>query len=503
MFREYYTELINNLMLAYCMSEALLDKDGNVYDWKYLDINKTFEEYVGVKKEDVIGHTIMELFPNSENHWIEAVDKAKKEGGTIRIDARHEDTKKDYHVHYYFVKENIFITLFIDVTEQREKFRKLQINEDRYRKLIESQNALIVRINNEGLLTLVNEAYCNKFGKKREEILGTNFAPRIHPEDLEKTKETMRNLFSPPYKSNMVQRAWTPNGWKSISWEDQVIRDEQGNIIEIQAIGYDITDTIESHIELEKSNQDLEDFAYVASHDLQEPLRKITAFENLLSENIEESNDYINDESKLYLKKISEAAFRMKNLIEDLLEYSRVSRNKDPFVFVNIKDILHDLLKNELEERIKESVPIININWDDFNYTKCDPTQIKQLFQNILSNSMKFKDEDRELIIGISCRKLEKDRGCMLSFEDNGIGFDQKYAKEVFLSFQKLHSKDKYPGSGIGLAICKRIIERHKWKISASSEEGIGTMFSIIYPGENGGSKDGIGTEQKGDINSG
>jgi len=503
MFRKYYNELIQNLMAAYCMCEAIYDEHGNVCDWKYLDINRMFEEYVGISKEEIIGNTLMGLFPQSEKHWIDAVDKAHKTNKVVRLENRHEPTDKNYLVHYRFIDHDIFVTLFIDITDQKEKLRQLQISEDRYKKLIESQNALIVRINNEGLLTLVNEAYCSKFGKKRNEILGTSFAPRIHPEDLEKTKETMRNLFTSPYKSNMVQRAWTPNGWKSISWEDQVIRDERGNIIEIQAIGYDITETIESHTELEKSNQDLEDFAYVASHDLQEPLRKITAFENLLSENIKESNDYINDESKLYLKKISEAAFRMKDLIEDLLKYSRVSRNKDPFVFVNIKDILHDLLKNELEERIKESVPIININWDNFNYTKCDPTQIKQLFQNILSNSMKFKDEDRELIIGISCRKLEKDRGCMLSFEDNGIGFDQKYAKEVFLSFQKLHSKDKYPGSGIGLAICKRIIERHKWKISASSEEGIGTMFSIIYPGENGGSKDGIGTEQKGDINSG
>lgn len=483
--KQYYEDLIDNMICGYALHKAIYDDNGDFCSYRYVDVNKKYEDLLNISKKEVIGKTIFEVFPNTDRHWIDIFARVVKNKISITYENYHTDSDKYFLTHAWSPKKGYFSCTFFDITENKEQFNELKKSEERYLELIESQNALIVRIDKDGKLTLVNDSYCKEFGKKREDIIGTDFAPKIHPDDIEETKETMKILMAPPYRSRMKQRAWTPSGWKWISWEDQVIFDKMGQLNEIQAIGYDITEIIKVHDDLERSNKDLENFAHIASHDLQEPLRKITAFENLLSENIVESKGFVNEESKLYLKKINEAAFRMKGLIEDLLSYSRISRKENDFTTEHTKAMLDDLLENELEERIKTINPEININI--LNCTMdCDPIQIKQLFQNLISNSMKFRDKNKKLVIGISAEKLENNKQCKLTFRDNGIGFDQKYEDDIFRSFQKLHSKDEYPGSGIGLAICKRIVERHGWKISALSKEGEGAEFSIIYPISNG-----------------
>jgi len=240
----------------------------------------------------------------------------------------------------------------------------------------------------------------------------------------------------------------------------------------------------EKIIELNRSNHDLEQFAYIASHDLQEPLRKIRNFSDLLEKNI-------HDEEKAgkYLHKIDQASSRMLNLIKDVLNYSRLSRSENVFVNTNLNEILNSV-KIDMELLIEDKRAAVRTS--DLPVINGVPQQLYQLFYNIISNSLKFSTE--KPVITISHRMLasgdihrypdlhENTRYVALSFRDNGIGFDQKYAKQIFTIFKRLNSRDTYDGTGIGLALCKKIIDNHHGLIEAYSKQGEGTEFVVVLP---------------------
>lgn len=225
--------------------------------------------------------------------------------------------------------------------------------------------------------------------------------------------------------------------------------------------------------ELKRSNRELQDFAFVASHDLQEPLRKIRAFGDRLKsrygEQLGEGSDYI--------QRMQNAAVRMSNLIDDLLTFSRVTTRAKPFVDVNLDEVLEEVLDN-LSIRIEETGAVIEK--DSLPVVKGDAPQIKQLLQNILSNALKFMPADVIPQIHIRCEQT--DSHYCLRIEDNGIGFDNQYMEKIFTPFQRLHGKDEYQGTGIGLAICRRIVERHGGEICAESEPGAGATFIVKMP---------------------
>ncbi|MDB5166201.1 MAG: domain S-box protein [Candidatus Saccharibacteria bacterium] len=229
---------------------------------------------------------------------------------------------------------------------------------------------------------------------------------------------------------------------------------------------------------LERSNQELQDFAYVASHDLQEPLRKIQAFSNLL---VDEYGETLGDGSD-YLERMRSAASRMSVLIEDLLEFSRVTTKAKPHEQVDLNQIVADVI-NDLEIRIKDTGGIIES--DDLPTIVADPLQMRQLFQNLLANALKFHKPDVAPIVKIHAVAQHKNDtidAYTLTVSDNGIGFDDKYASKVFAVFQRLHGRDNYEGTGIGLAVCRKIVERHGGSITATSQPEQGATFTIKLP---------------------
>ncbi len=233
---------------------------------------------------------------------------------------------------------------------------------------------------------------------------------------------------------------------------------------------------------LKRSNRELQDFAYIASHDLQEPLRKVMAFGDRLKSKFgtelgEQGNDYLN--------RMHNAATRMRALIDDLLAYSRVATKAKPFVPVELNTVIKNIL-SDLEVRIKESGARVEV--DDLPAIEADKMQMRQLFQNLISNALKFHKVDSPPQIKISVVKekgghqyIGRDYYCIL-VQDNGIGFEEKYHDKIFSPFQRLHGRTEYEGSGMGLAICKKIVERHGGRISASSEPGKGSVFKVCLP---------------------
>ena len=227
--------------------------------------------------------------------------------------------------------------------------------------------------------------------------------------------------------------------------------------------------------DLERSNKDLEQFAYVASHDLQEPLRMVSSYTQLLAERYQGQLD---EKAQKFIGYAVDGATRMQTLINDLLQYSRVGTRGKSMELTDTHDLLGQAIKN-LTVMIDESRAFISN--DELPVVRIDAGQFIQVFQNLINNSIKFRGEDIPRI-HVSAKDCEQ--GWIFSFEDNGIGIDQKYADRVFVIFQRLQGRQGYPGNGIGLAICKKIVERHNGRIWFESEPGKGTTFFFTIPKE-------------------
>lgn len=243
---------------------------------------------------------------------------------------------------------------------------------------------------------------------------------------------------------------------------------------------------LENIDQLEAKNKELDTFAYMASHDLQEPLRKIRIFSDRVSSKYGHELD---GESKVYIDKIQAACARMQNLINDIFTLSKISTTKEAMTVTNMNELLEEVIA-EMDIMIHESNAKIII--DKLPELQVNKSLVKRLFQNLISNSIKYAQKNVPPIVKISAKmesiqlgnKTISTRFCRIYLQDNGIGFDQQYAEQIFAMFKRLHANTEYEGTGIGLAICKRIVEEHEGFISAKSEIGVGTTFTISLPVE-------------------
>jgi len=302
------------------------------------------------------------------------------------------------------------------------------------------------------------------------------------------TYHDIQRALSGEYVHNDVVKSRIVNGY----FENYFIPLRQDEVIYgVLILGHEITNIMEANEKLKvlneqliKSNQDLEQFAYVASHDLQEPLRKIQTFAQLADRELKED-----DEPKKYLEKITGSARRMAELIQAVLNYSRLSKKSEEFESVDLNKVL-DSIETDLELLIAEKEAIIQSG--SLPEIEGINLQLSQLFFNLIGNSLKFSV--KKPVISIRCRMLtgkeitrhnvpgQREEFVELVFADNGVGFEQQYAERIFTIFQRLHDRQSYSGTGIGLALCKKIVENHNGFISAESEPGEGAAFYIYLP---------------------
>ncbi len=357
----------------------------------------------------------------------------------------------------------------------------------------------------EALLGYTPEEYLSE-PKIWERLLYPDDRERVLAEEA-RTKET-----GEPF--GVQYRIFTRTG--DVAWirdETILVRDEEGRSLFRQGVMYDITDQkraeeevrrlneglerrvaertaqLEAYAEkLQRSNRELQDFAYIASHDLQEPLRKVLTFGDRLKAKYGEA---LGEQGRDYVERMEGAAARMRDLVDDLLTLSRVTTEARPFAPVDLTEVAREAV-SDLEARIEEVGGHVEVH--ELPTIEADRLQMRQLLQNLIGNALKFHKRSGEApVVKVRPEISEERRGardagsarnelCRITVEDNGIGFDEEHLERIFMPFQRLHGRDVYEGTGMGLAICRKVVERHGGKITAEGAPGRGATFTVTLP---------------------
>jgi PAS domain S-box-containing protein len=345
-----------------------------------------------------------------------------------------------------------------------------------------NESAIVAITDRAGNITHVNEQFCRISKYSRDELIGKNHR-------IINSGHHSRDFFVDMWKTISHGQVWEGeirNRAKdgTYYWVNTSIvpfLDENQKPYQYVSIRYEITQrkAAEESLKvyaarLESSNRELQDFASVAAHDLQEPLRKIEAFGDRLKTRFAES---LGADGRDYLERMTSSAARMRRLIEDLLAFSRVTTRAKPFEPTDLAAVAREVV-SDLEVRIEQVKGRVELG--TLPTIDADSLQMRQLLQNLIANALKFHRDDEPPVVRVEAKVNGGD--CVLTVRDNGIGFDEKYLDRIFTIFQRLHGRQAYEGTGVGLAICRRIAERHSGCITAKSALGRGATFVVTLP---------------------
>ena len=371
-------------------------------------------------------------------------------------------------------------TFNIMTSDLQTSRNNLQSAKDYIDNIIKSLIDTLIVTDSDGTIKMINKSALELLGYNRDEIIGEKLSIIFPEQDLPKDERLIDTYIRKKYVSKAEVRYQTKNGEIiPVSISSSVIKDINDEIDGVVFVAQDISDYKRAELlarsseALERSNKELEQFAYVASHDLQEPLRMISSYVQLLKRRYA---DNLDSDANEFIDFAVDGAERMKILIKDLLAFSRIGTKGEEFKITSTQTILEEIISN-LEISIKENNVVITI--DPLPDLVVDRTQIMQLFQNLISNAIKYRgDKSPKIQIEVQDKYSE----WLFSFKDNGIGLEPKYADKIFVIFQRLHGKGEYSGTGIGLSIAKRIVERHGGQIWVESEPGKGSTFKFTIP---------------------
>ena len=479
-----------------------------IYSKKYLEIFG-YKDYVQLAHTEIIKHS----HPDDLGIRMNAFEKAKQTG-VLYYQARL--IWNDNSVHWmegkgrmFFDKNNQPLRVMgtiRDITAEKKHSVELEESEQKFRLLADSMAQQVWTADIQGNLNYYNKSVFDYSGLTLEQINKDSWIQIFHPDDREgniqqwvKAISTGENfLFEHRFRRHDGEYRWQLS--RAVPQKDEHgniqmwvgtstdIQDQKNFLIELERQVQERTKELaQNNIELEKTNKELEAFAYISSHDLQEPLRKIQTFATRL---LDKEYHNLSENGKDHFKRMQNAAERMQTLINDLLAYSRTNTSEREYEKTDLNKMIEEVKEDMKEELLQQNATLEATQLSEINII---PFQFRQLLHNLISNSLKFSSPERAPNIKIKSKigkgiefknhKLSDNTTyCHISISDNGIGFEQHYSEKIFQLFQRLHGKSEYNGTGIGLAIVKKIVENHNGIITANSQLNKGATFDIYLP---------------------
>ncbi|MCF7920831.1 MAG: PAS domain S-box protein [Candidatus Cloacimonetes bacterium] len=453
-------------------------------DGYFKRINPAWENLLGYTKEEILATPFLDFnHPDDIEPTMREVEKLSQGAKTINFTNRYRCKDGSYKwLNWTSVPVGeVLYAAATDITEAKEQEERYRLERNFSDTAINSLPGVFYLLDKQGYFKRWNDNFTRISGFSSEEMSGMNALDVFPEEEREKVGREIGKVFAEGY-SKVEANLKTRQG-NLIPFYFTGYRFEINDQVFLIGTGIDITELKEAEeanqkmlAELARSNNDLEQFAYVASHDLQEPLRKMSSFTGLLEQRYK---DVLDEKGLKYMFYITDGASRMQGLINGLLQFSRVSTRGKDFLPVDMNWILRSALDN-LSLVIKEKQAMIDIG--KMPVVNADSSQIVSLMQNLIGNALKFCQEDVPLI-KVSCEDRVDD--WLFSVKDNGIGISSEFSEKVFVIFQRLQTSADYPGTGIGLAVCRKIVERHGGVIWFDSEPGNGTTFFFTIPKNN------------------
>ncbi len=513
-----YRNLFSSMSEGFVLHELICDAEGRPCDCRILEVNPAYERLTGLRGADLIGRTMLEVMPETEPMWIERFGRVALTGEPDHFDGENRVLGRWYEVYVSRTETGRFAVVFLNVTERKKAEEALRRSNGRINLLAETASELL---KSDSPLTIINslcqrvlafldcQAFFNFLVDENKGRLHLNACGGISEEDARKIEwldygmavcgcvardgcrivvediaasqdprvDLVKGFGMAAYACHPLMVGKRLLGTLSFGTRTRAHFEEE-ELSLMMAVTDQVAIAIESQRaeealrlaaeDLARSNRDLEQFAYVASHDLQEPLRAVSGYTQLLQNRYP---DQLDEKGRQYIAGAADGAIRMQTLIHDLLAFSRVSTQGKSFEPTDLNVVLTKALEN-LAVTLREASPKVTSGL--LPTVRVDPTQIAQLFQNLIGNAIKFRN-NRPLEIDISARR--ETAQWVLSVRDNGIGIEPQYFERIFQIFQRLHTRLAYPGTGIGLAVCKRIVERHGGKIWVESQPGAGSTF--------------------------
>lgn len=487
--------ILNTSLNGILVVEAIQNSQQEVIDFRYVFANEAARGQASVLKNMNIGMTMkgvlaepdfLSILPVCKVVWIT--------GQPYQGERYYSDTNEWFNTHFARLDDKRLVITFSNITTFKQSVFKHQQEADLFQSILGSTtNPVVVGKPVYGpsdeiidfQVVLYNPAAKDAwlFGPSlRVDATATDLLPQSERTIL---ISFCRNAFQTGETQRFQYRYPNTDRWFSLA----VQRFNQGVILNAT----DVTEERQQQTilrqmnrDLQQSNENLQQFAYIASHDLQEPLRKIHSFGNLLHTQFSKQ---LGPAGADIIQRMQAASGRMTTLIRDLLTYSRLTTHREPFKPVSLGRLIDEVI-DDINPLIQDGQAITEC--DELPTVPGDTTQLRQLFQNLIVNAITFRHPERPAHIRIQCRTLEsheipqgfpiQNKYAEISVKDNGIGFDERYTERIFQMFQRLHGRNQYSGTGVGLAICKRVVENHHGLIIANSVPGNGAIFKVILP---------------------
>lgn len=478
------SQRINNILESITDGFFTVNKDWIVTYW-----NKEAEKMLQMPREIIIGKNLWEVYEEAKPlKFYQEYNRALEEKVAVHFEEFYPPANTWFEVSVYPSEEGL-TAYFKDVTERRNNQNEIRIAKERYDAVAKATNDAIWDFDFETQEFHWGEGLKNIFGHNPETTFSSSFEnwmQHVHSDDVEKIKEGLMKALSSAGEQQWQEEyrfKKADDSYANVLAKGHIIRNESGKPVRMIGALQDITNRIKIELELKElnsqilkraeelsaSNSELEQFAYIASHDLQEPLRMVTSFLKQLEKKYK---DQLDDKARQYIHFATDGAARMRSIILDLLEYSRVGKREYEVEQVDMNELVYESV--QLNSKLIEENDAI-IEWDGLPVIKAAKTPMLQLLQNLISNAIKYQKPEGKPKVIIASKQTDLE--WVFSVSDNGIGIDPRFKEKIFILFQRLHNKDEYSGTGIGLAICKKIIEAHKGKIWVESLPGEGSTF--------------------------